>query len=148
MDTGEINRLMRGYKNYVGAFPCDRAVNLARGSGIILNTDPVALPGEHWVAIYRPLRGKTEYFDSFGLPPLVPEIIAFLASNSPCGLAWSRNILQHDRSDSCGHHCINYLKHRLLGISPSLIMTHFSKNRLTNDRIVKSAVRPKNKRRL
>lgn len=140
MNTGQINHLMAEYPNYAGTFPCDRAKHLTRGCGAILNTDPSSESGEHWVAIYRPVQGKTEYFDSFGLPPLVPEIISFLAGISPSGVTWSHNLLQHEQSDSCGHHCINYMKHRLLGIPTQAVMTHFSGHRLTNDRIVKSAV--------
>ena len=37
-------------------------------SGLIVNTDPIDKPGQHWVAMYFPNEGE-EFFDSYGFPP-------------------------------------------------------------------------------
>ena len=37
---------------------------------MVANTDPSSKPGTHWVAFYFPSKGKGEFFDSYGHPPI------------------------------------------------------------------------------
>ena len=37
----------------------------------ILNTVPKDQPGTHWLALYAPIAGGIELFDSFGLSPII-----------------------------------------------------------------------------
>ena len=140
MNTEEINEAMESYAGFLGAYPCDMIPNIGPNQGVIVNTDPRDKPGTHWVAIYRPTQGPVEYFDSFGLPPLVPATIDYMSRIAPRGWTYSISNLQHDVSDSCGHHCLNFMKHRLLELPRSHILTHLTPDRLKNDYIVKHGI--------
>ena len=60
--------------------PC--FVNTRHPSAFVINTYVSSGPGEHWVAVWFDGRGKAEYFDSFGLPPLHPDIESFILRHS------------------------------------------------------------------
>lgn len=40
---------------------------------IICNTDPITLPGQHWVAFHVSRNGHGEYWDSYGGKPFVKQ---------------------------------------------------------------------------
>lgn len=140
MNTHEINAAMEDYKGFKGAWPSDMVPEIGPGEGVIVNTDPSKMPGTHWVAIYRPEEGPVEYFDSFGLPPLNPDTIDYMNMIAPRGWTYSISTVQHEIADSCGHHCINFLKHRLSELPMSHILTHFTRDRLSNDKVVKQSI--------
>lgn len=140
MLTQEINGALAGYRGFLGAWPCDMVPNIGPKQGVVVNTDTSNKEGAHWIAIYRPKHGPVEYFDSFGLPPLVPETINYLNRIAPRGWTYSISTVQHEKADSCGHHCVNFLKHRLLELPMSHILTHLSPDRLKNDYIVKRSI--------
>jgi len=73
MNTLEINNSLKKFKTFLGAFPKDKLPKTRKPCGLIINTDSSNNPGEHWVAIYTD-NNCSEYFDSFGLPPLQEEI--------------------------------------------------------------------------
>lgn len=140
MNTHELNHAMRNFKGFKGTWPCDMIPPIKANQGVIVNTAPRAHPGEHWVAIYRPAHGRVEYFDSFGLPPLVPAAIDYMSRIAPHGWTYSMTALQHETTDSCGQHCVNFLKHRLSAQSMAHILAHMSYDRLENDHIVKNSI--------
>ena len=138
MKTEEINKAMENYSGFVGTFPSDEIPDIEPNEGVIVNTDTKDKPGTHWIAIYRPEHASVEYFDSFGLPPLIPQIIDYMNKIAgPRGWTYSISSLQHEESDSCGQHCLNFLKHRLLQLPMTHILTHLTADRLKNDYIVK-----------
>ena len=55
-------------KNFCGVLPIDHLPikNLTHDCSFIINTDPSTERGQHWVAIFAPLNGDIEYFDSYG----------------------------------------------------------------------------------
>jgi hypothetical protein len=140
MRTEEINKAMQDYKTFLGTWPSDMIPDIGPGEGVIVNTDTRNEPGKHWVAIYRPPRGPVEYFDSFGLPPLSPETINYLSRIAPQGWTYSMTTVQHEIEDSCGQHCINFLKHRLSELPMSHVLEHLTHNKLKNDYIVKHSI--------
>ena len=90
-----------------GVFPCDRLPNKILSSKriFIANTHPASRKGEHWVAFYFPPQGKCIYFDSFGLPPIIPSFVDFMEKNAK---NWTYNSkrLQDFNSNVCGHYCL------------------------------------------
>jgi len=134
MNTQDINQLLHGQTGFLGTFPRDRlpTVIKRRPSGIIVNTDTSNEPGEHWVAIYLCRDGCAEYFDSFGLPPLHKEIIAFLNDHNE-GWDYNRVTLQDVSSDTCGIYAALYILKRLNGYSKHEFLSLFTKRVRVND---------------
>ena len=100
----------------------------------VVNTDPSTAPGEHWVAMFfNNLR--SEFFDSYGLHPIVCGLTDFLDSHSS---SWTYNskTLQSLISEVCGHYTVYYILFRSRGCSLSKILTHFSSNVSLNNKTV------------
>jgi hypothetical protein len=140
MNSSEIRDRLRGYKGFVGVFPCDYLPNLQPGQALIANTDPHTKPGQHWVAFYRSNTGL-EYFDSFGLPPLVPFSRKYINRSAHDHFSYSTIQLQHETSETCGHHCIAFVKHRLLNQPFAYLLAHFTSRHSENDQKVYEATR-------
>lgn len=139
MNTFQILTQLRGYKDFIGVFPCDRLPVLKSGQGMIVNTDPHNEPGAHWVSFYRSPEGCLEYFDSFGLPPLVPQLRNYINRCDHNIFTYSTIQVQHESSQTCGNHCISYIKHRLLNQPLSSLLAHFTRTLRDNDQKVYSA---------
>lgn len=82
---------------------------------LVVNTDVAAEPGEHWVAIGLQSGGRGVFFNSFGLPPLVPEIQDFIRKHAPNQLQFCNIVLQDAKTQSCGYYCIAFVKHMARG---------------------------------
>ena len=57
-------------KYFVGVFPCDRLPanpDKSTPRAYIVNTDPEALPGRHWLGLWTE-QNKCEVMDSYALP--------------------------------------------------------------------------------
>jgi hypothetical protein len=132
MNTLEINNVLKYYKNFKGVYPLDKIPNINKGS-IIINTDVSSGPGKHWVAITINSR-NSEYFDSFGLPPIHVHIIKFL--NKFDGYCYNNITLQNINSTTCGNYCVVYVSLRCRGYKYNQILEIFNKNTLVNDKIV------------
>ena len=64
---------------FVGTFPCDAIPQLKRlPAALILNHDPSAQPGSHWVALYVSATRTAYYFDPFGEEPPNGPIVDYL----------------------------------------------------------------------
>lgn len=134
MNTKEINTILRHIKSFLGAFPCDQLPKIKkRPASLVVNTDDSNKPGEHWIAIYLPLDGSAEYFDSFGLPPLRNHILTFLYEQSDGFIIYNNQTLQNIASSSCGLFCISYIKMREKHYSFCDVISHF--NSIDNDRL-------------
>jgi hypothetical protein len=104
---------------------------------MVLNTDPQDQEGEHWVCIYIE-NGVGEYFDSYGLPPLIKSFQEFLDKNcGPNGWTYNTKAFQAMDSDVCGHYCMWFLGERARGRTMDDIKRQFSKNCKKNDKLVK-----------
>lgn len=107
----QIKRVMRKYPGFHGVFAADQIPKKLPG-GMIVNTDESHLPGTHWVAIFIDKKGKLEFFDSYGLPPLVQHHINYLDKYK-----YNTQMLQSPTSALCGHYCMLYLDNKFRGIS-------------------------------
>ena len=108
LHTREINclvpRLLDGVR-WLGVFARDELPDVSRESRpwcLILSTDPIDQPGSHWLALYAPINGLIELFDSFGFSPSTYN----LDSLNPIHLSYT---FQSLNSSVCGQYCIVYL---------------------------------------
>lgn len=127
MKASTIERLMRKEKQFKGVFPSDK-IKLKEG-GAIVNTDSSKEPGSHWIGLYA--RGEIlEYFDSYGLGPLMPDIIKFTKKFKQ--VIFNSVQVQDIESTLCGEYCIFFLKKRFKGESLSQIINELIKIRSIN----------------
>ena len=75
----------------------------------VANTDPISLPGTHWVAFFYVSPTHLEFFDSYGEPP---HFYNFSISNKITTLKSNSRPLQNLRTTVCGQFCIYYLFQR------------------------------------
>lgn len=126
MNTVQIyNILSKHVKYFQGVYPIDLLPStFIKPSIIIINLDKHYMPGSHWVAVCFSDSGYAEYFDTFGLPPINHEIIAYLQRHS---VSWTFNgiRLQGLTSNVCGHYSCLYAKHRALGLSMTSFLDMF-----------------------
>jgi len=107
----------------LGVFPADLApvAALCDANGVdrcmIVNTDPAARPGQHWLAFYYDAkRRQLEYFDPFGMP-LRYYVDVFRSFQSCSGRSTPVEVvkgspLQSFDSTVCGFYCLVYLHYR------------------------------------
>lgn len=141
MNSLEIRNQLKGYKGFLGVYPSDNLPDLKPGEGLIANTDPHNKPGQHWVAFYKNNTDTLEYFDSFGLPPLVPYFRKYINRSAHDRFTYSTVQLQHESSETCGNHCIAFIKHRLLDQPFVNLLAHFTSRHTANDRKVYDATK-------
>lgn len=146
MNTFEINKALKLLAYFKGTYPRDKIpVTKERPAAFIVNTDASSSPGTHWVAIFLDTDMRGEYFDPFGLPPLVAEFNLYLAQNCPNGYTWSNQTIQNVSFNStvCGQYCILFVKLRSLGYTFCDMMQLFScTNTLLNDSLVRLYIKP------
>jgi hypothetical protein len=110
-------------------------------SGFIINTQPLPLPGEHWVAVIIHSSLEADFFDSLGKPPgNYQSIENFIYKNSiHCNI--NCKILQPSYSNLCGLYVLVFLISRLRFNMPlSHIYALFSSNIQYNDDFVHSFI--------
>jgi hypothetical protein len=144
MDSSQLIRaLQRLNKNHddmyhVAVYAADTITYvIGKPAAIIVNTDEQDKPGTHWVAMYIPKRGCIEFFDSYGIPPLVEGHMKFLNKK---GVIYNKLELQSFTSNVCGQFCLCFLGSRTNGHSMRDFQNLFSKNKKSNDLIVRSHV--------
>ena len=147
MDTLEIEKTLQSIDWFRGVFACNmlpKGIVYNRPAGYVVNTDPSTLPGEHWVAIYLPLHGPGEYFDSFGQPPINREIVNFLDKNSPSGWIYNTVQIQEAVSTStvCGNYTILFLLSKLTRMSLCDFQLLYKRQPAHNDFIVEELFKP------
>ena len=133
----EIYDKLKKYPHFAGVFARDQLpASITLPMGLIANTDPLGMPGKHWVAIYIDEDGFGEYFDSFGFPPLYREFEDFLLKFCPNGFVHNRNILQCLTCITCGQYSTAYLIARFNYINYSEYLTKFTNNSHFNDVLI------------
>lgn len=101
---------MAPVKVFAGVYPCDCVPDFVhRPCAMVINTDTTKEPGEHWVAVILKRNGKALYFDSFGFPPLIPQIQEYLARHASNGFKYNSVTLQHPNSKACGYYCAAFI---------------------------------------
>ena len=124
MDTLQIERILKKdpyAKIFKGVYPKDLSTVECIGSYVV-NTDPSTAPGEHWVATFFNNQGSAEFFDSYGLHPIVQQI--FLDSYSSSWI-YNSKTLQSLISEVCSLWLLYYMLFRSRGCSLSDILNPF-----------------------
>ena len=139
MNTSDIDEAMAGESSYAGTYPCNRIkLDSNRPCAYIINTNRWPDDGDpgHWVAVVLLPGFKAEYFDSFGLMPLQPDILSFVKKYCRNGLKWNNMTLQSYDSRVCGCYCVDFVRSRLDGISLKKYLTLFKTDTRFNDSFV------------
>lgn len=138
-------------RTFRGVFPRDHLSSIEviarRPSAFIINTGESWTSGEHWVALWFDGRGKSGYFDSFGLPPRHEDIEDFLLRHS-VGYRHNTRVIQSPTSAVCGLYCAYYVLRKSRGDSLPRIVSIFHPSRQkSNDLKIKLLFRGKMVRR-
>lgn len=137
MNTEQLLQALRGIKSRtVGVYPADRIPEVwAKPAAIVANTDGHKQPGTHWVAMYVSRDGRGWYFDSYGIPPIIPQHLRRLRQN--CKFFHYNAIqLQGPESQTCGHYCVMFLHFMSTGLGIHRFRSAFSTDLTKNDEIV------------
>jgi hypothetical protein len=126
MDTVQILCTLRDVGSFLDVFPSDRLPqSITRTCTLIVNADPNTERGSHWLAIrFLPKSASAYYFDSYGLAPLVPSILAFIRRNCATW-DYNRRQLQGLTSDVCGKYCCLFAPYTDRGYTPQQIVSNF-----------------------
>ena len=108
-------------------------------TAFVVNTDGHTKPGMHWIGIYVDTEGNALYFDSYGLPPYVPDHIHRLRKNCKT-FRWNTTLLQSATSDVCGQYCIMFLYYMSSRLGFTRFLENFSDDLKKNDDIVRKFV--------
>lgn len=102
--------------------------------GIIFNTDPSYMPGQHWISMFIDKRNKTIcFFDSAGdkPPEQVQNLINHLKKQDDYTVIINKNT--HQRGDSaCGIYSLYFIIERIKGRSCNSIFTNLIHDREMN----------------
>ena len=119
MDTAQILCTLKDVSSFLGVYPSDiLPPSITRSASLIVNTDPYTASGTHWLAIHIQQRSYSGYFfDSYGLPSLIPSILTFLRRT--CSV-WEYNptLLLGWTSTVCGQYCCIFALYMHRGYSP------------------------------
>ena len=110
-------------------------------SAYVINSDLSSEPGEHWVAIYFDKRGQAEYFDSYGLSPILVGLKSCMDAYSLSGWIYNRQTLQAYFSSFCDHYCVYFILFRCCGVPLNAIVSDFTSNLTENDRSISRFIR-------
>ena len=96
-----------------------------------VNTDPMELPGTHWIVTYFDKQMKGKFFGSYGKHPVHhnKHFLNFMNRNA---VEWEHNKIQLQSAFSivCGQYCIYFLYHRCRKRSVSSIVNSFVNDKL------------------
>ena len=154
MNTSQIRRLLNfnsrpGVFKTISVCACNELpVHLPyceRPAVFVVNSDPVQLPGTHWLVIFLPevdwfFPHKAYFFDPLGLNPTCYNKIfqTFLNINSSrlASFDWNSKSLQPHYSYACGQFCTYFvLSLSRKGLNPQKVVSHMLN--MSHDSVVK-----------
>ena len=110
---------------------------------VIINTDDSTQPGSHWVAIHKDIMQRGYYFDSFGFPPKLDDLLATMDSCAD----WTYNSfrLQSYASTVCGQYCLFFVTHIARGYDMEHIVHVLNQDsdKMVNDAMVNQYIKDK-----
>jgi hypothetical protein len=101
-------------------------------AAVIMNNQASTLPGEHWTAAFLPVRGRGEFFCSYGLRPLVASHENFLLRNAKSYI-YNKKELQQISTQECGRFCLLFLAHKMTGRTMKQFLKNFDDSLKIND---------------
>jgi hypothetical protein len=119
MDTNTLRKAMRKLKKLssknhaVGVYAANRLPKrFSKPAAYIVHSENSDVDVGHWIAMYISEDGKSYYFDSYGLAPLVESHINFLHRNSK-KLYINKKCYQAIDSTVCGGYCLLFLAYKM-----------------------------------
>jgi hypothetical protein len=143
MYTSELIELLKkdkySRKSFCGVIPYDKLPikKIRRPCSFIINTQKSTEPGEHWIAIYLPKKGKIEFFDSYGLKPTIDKIYKMFFLNGKYYIH-NKKTIQGVDSKNCGLFTLFFIYFRARGYSMDQYLKFFSSNKINNDMLIKN----------
>lgn len=126
-------------KYFIGVFARDKApVTFNKIPCLyIVNTDTSTEKGSHWLAIFVDHGRHVEFFDPYGMHPIVYDMFDYVKKISIC---WTYNNvkIQSHSSQYCGQICLFFLYLRSRNYSLYDISHLFSKDYIENEKIILS----------
>ena len=120
---------------YGGVLAVDQLpIFVTKPSIFIVNTDPIALPGKHWVVLFIDTQ-LCEHFDSSGYSPRHDFKIFLNAQGSK--YLYNNNRLQDFDTETCGLFCLFYCYFRCRNNNFKEILDMFYENLKLNEITVK-----------
>jgi hypothetical protein len=104
LEINRIGSILLGSK-WIGVFPLDK-VPLDREGGLVVNTQPSTLRGEHWLAVYITLY-KINVFDPFGF--YYPSLLVNRIETMNRSTFYNNVMYQDPLSKTCGQYCLLWL---------------------------------------
>ena len=105
---------------------------MRKPSIFIVNTDPISLPGDHWIALY--MDDTCEHFDPDGFSPRPYFETYLMAKGSKYKYNGKR--VQDYISETCGRFCLIYYYFRARNFTFEEILNMFTDNLKLNEIIV------------
>ena len=141
MNNVQIRQILSRIPTHaVGVFAADQIPLVwTRPTAFIFNIQRHNKPGLHWVAIFVNKNGDAWYFDSFGVPPYIPDHINRIRRNVR-KFRWNFRQLQSGTSDTCGYFCVMFLHYMSVGLGIGHLLENFSSDLRKNDQIVRNYV--------
>ena len=141
MTSSEIDLILKQYRIYMGTFASD-TFRLSRHYGrqaYIINTDTSTGPGKHWIAMIKD-HNICYYFDSFGLPIYLTQIIDTLKENNIKKYTYNTYQIQPFTSQKCGYYCLAFILSYLNGLNYNEFLNNFYTNVKKNDNVCISII--------
>lgn len=133
MNSLQIEHALRRVEGFAGVYPSDCLPQFVHhNSFYVVNFDPSSLPGSHWVAVDFK---NGVYFDSYGLPPLVPSIAKFIRRNCTFW-TFNKTQLQDDESAVCGQYVCMFVHQTSRGVSLKQFVDQFNRGRRPDTLVV------------
>jgi hypothetical protein len=147
MNTRELQSILAAdlfvqRTNLFGVVACDQLptrIDRTKQAAFIINLDSSKDEGSHWVGLFFNGLSQFTYFDSFGLPPREPAILAFIKNNSNRPFVYNSRVLQDIVTNSCGLYAVYFVLKKVRGASLKLILHPFSPSparQYINDRLI------------
>lgn len=139
MQNIDLNLFLKNYGGNISYVVCSSdELNFALkiNEFVIANTDPVSLPGRHWVAFYKNHNNILQFFDSFGCLPeyYSRNFVLFLKENSVKKYYETNSCkIQNSNSNICGLYCLLFYVSVTKNIGYDYFLSQFSNNTIVND---------------
>lgn len=102
---------------------------------VVVNLDTSKQKGSHWICIHIDVQKKTEYFDSYGFPPMNHDFVVFMQKNSKVWTFNTRGLQGYFSSVYCKY-CIVYLYFKTRHYPLKHFLGLFSIDRTNNDLLI------------
>ena len=141
LTSREIDLILKQYRIYIGTFASDtfRLSNHSGRQAYVINTDPSTEPGKHWIAMIKD-QNNCYYFDSFGLPIYVSQIIETLKENNIKRYRYNSSQIQPFTSQNCGYYCLAFILTYLNDLNYDDFLNNFYTNVTKNDNVCISII--------